>query len=212
MRDYFNDMLFRYPELSVVEKDIREVSKVLEDCFRNGGTLFIAGNGGSAADSEHLVGELLKGFKLKRELSEGLKNKFKEKFGEEGYDIAGKLQNAFKAVSLTSHPGFGTAFSNDVDADLVFGQQLFALGKEGDVFMGFTTSGNSRNILKAMKVASVQGIKTILMTGASGGKCSEIADYSIKVPETETYKIQELHLPVYHTICLVIEEIFYGKK
>jgi len=212
MQDYFNELICRYPELSDIEKDIREVYNLLKKCFNNNGTLFVCGNGGSASDGEHIVGELLKGFRLKREINQDLKNKFTEKFGEEGTNTAEKLQSGFKAISLGSHPAFLTAFANDVDADLIFAQQLFVLGKEGDVLMGFTTSGNSKNILKAMEVASVKGIKTILMTGASGGKAFKMADYSLKMPETETYKIQELHLPVYHAICLMIEEHFYGKK
>lgn len=212
MQDYFNELICRYPELSDIEKDIREVYNLLKNCFKNNGTLFVCGNGGSASDGEHLVGELMKGFKLKREINEDLKNKFTEKFGEEGTDTAEKLQSGFKAISLGSHPAFITAFANDVDADLIFAQQLFVLGREGDVLMGFTTSGNSKNIVKAMEVASIKGIKTVLMTGASGGKAFKMADHSLKMPETETYKIQELHLPVYHAICLMIEEHFYGKK
>ena len=133
-------------------------------------------------------------------------------FGEEGSFIADHLQNGLPAISLNGHPALSSAFANDVDASMVFAQQLFAMGKAGDVIIGLSTSGNSDNILKCLKVAKLKNITSILMTGRDGGKGAELADLSLIMPEMETYKIQELHLPVYHTMCIVIEDYFYGKK
>ena len=167
---------------------------------------------GSASDADHISGELLKGFLLKREISDKIKEDLKANFGEEGNFIGERLQNGLKAISLTGHPALSTAFANDVDSSLIFAQQLYALGSSGDVVIGLSTSGNADNVLKCFQVAKVKGIKTILLGGKDGGKCGKIADVSIIVPENETYMIQELHLPIYHTLCIMIEDYFYGQK
>jgi D-sedoheptulose 7-phosphate isomerase len=206
------ELIKRYPLLSSIKDNILEAFSILCRSFENDGTLFVCGNGGSAADGDHIVGELMKGFVLRREIDDSLKDSFLSKFGEEGRIFAEKLQKGLKAVSLTSHPALNTAFANDVDASLIYAQQLFVLGRKNDVLIAISTSGNSDNIYKCMQLASIIGVKTILMTGESGGRCAKLADCAIKVPESETFKIQEYHLPVYHTLCLMIEEKFYGRK
>jgi D-sedoheptulose 7-phosphate isomerase len=207
-----SELIKRYPVLSSIKDSIFEAFSIMVETFENDGTLFACGNGGSAADGDHIVGELMKGFVLRREIDGDLKDSFLSKLGEDGQIFADKLQKGLKAVSLTSHPALITAFSNDVDPSLIYAQQLFVLGRKGDVLVAISTSGNSDNIYKCMQLASVVGIKTILMTGDSGGRCAKIADCPIKVPESETFKIQEYHLPIYHTLCLMLEEKFYGGK
>ena len=210
---YLDDLFVRYSDLCFLHDDLLNSFKILKDCFTAGNTLFVCGNGGSASDSEHIVGELMKGFILSRRISdEKLKNNLMQKFGNEGEFIVNKLQNGLRAISLLSHPSLISAYSNDVSAEMIFAQQLHVLSRPGDVLMAITTSGNSLNVLRAVQLASAMGIKTILLTGSGGGKCAELADCSIKVPATETYKIQEYHLPIYHTLCLMLEDYFYGSR
>jgi D-sedoheptulose 7-phosphate isomerase len=211
MNRFIDDLVRRYPSLEGLADKINNAAKMIINALQAGNTLYMCGNGGSASDAEHIAGELLKGFCSKRPMDSGMKHEFAA-MGECGAELAEKLQCGLRAVSLVSHPAFLTAFANDVDASMIFAQQLFALGSKGDVVIGLTTSGNSENIYKCFTTARVMGIKTILLTGASGGKCSELADCIINVPENETFKIQEYHLPVYHTLCLMIEDSFYGKK
>jgi len=210
MNRFIKDLIERYPILDGIKTNIIEASEIMIEAFKNGNTLFLCGNGGSAADSEHIAGELLKGFILKRCLNIELKNKFETKYGKEGLNIAEKLQYGFRALSLTSHPAFTSAFSNDVDGSLTFAQQLLALSKPGDVVMGITTSGNSQNIYNCLMTASVVELKSILLTGYNGGKCASISDCVIKAPGDETFKIQEYHLPIYHTLCMIVEDYFHG--
>jgi len=207
-----NDLIRRYPGIADLKEYVRTTYEVILESLKKGGTVFTCGNGGSASDSEHIAGELLKGFILKRELKDELKNQFSDKFGEDGLKVANKLQYGLRAISLTSHPAFITAFANDVDANLIFAQQLFGLGRKGDVLIAISTSGNSANIYNCILTASIMGIKTVLLTGKSGGRCCALADVALKIPETEAYKIQEYHLPIYHTLCLMIEDYFYGKR
>ncbi len=207
---FLSDLIKRYPKLSLIKDSVFEAYSMLEHSFINEGTLFVCGNGGSASDADHIVGELMKGFKLKRQIEESLKNEFISRYGESGKIFGEKLQKGLKAVSLAGHPALSTAFANDVDSSLVFAQQLFVLAKKGDVLLGISTSGNSDNIYKCMQLANVLGIKTILLTGDNGGRCFELANCAIKVPESETYLIQEYHLPIYHTLCLMLEERFYA--
>ncbi len=205
------ELLKRFPELLVSEESIFCASDIIKQTFCNDGTLFACGNGGSAADAEHMVGELMKSFLLPRNTIPAVGSKLEKKYGEEGIIMAGKLQEGLRSVSLNGHPSLATAYGNDVDYEMIFAQQLYVLGRERDVVIGFTTSGNSKNVLNAFKVASVLGIQTIAMTGENGGKCASLVNCCIKVPETETYKIQELHLPVYHTLCAMLEDEFYGR-
>jgi len=206
-----DELIKRHPMLKSIKNEINECYFTLKNTFVNNKTLFICGNGGSASDSEHIVGELMKGFLLKREINSDLKNKFEEKYGEEG-KIFNKLQKGLRSISLTSHSSLNTAFSNDVSSELVFAQQLFVLAKEKDALLAITTSGNSKNVLRAVQVAKIKGLKVILLTGNknNGGKCGELADVVIKVPEEETYIVQEYHLPIYHAICAMLEKTFFG--
>ena len=186
------ELMERYPVLMPVKEDIFKTYEILRDAFLQDGTLLIAGNGGSCADSEHIVGELIK-----------------EAEPELGEELAKRLQGALPAIALTGHPALSTAFLNDVDGSMGFAQQVYGYGRKGDVFLGITTSGNSKNILYAAAVAKAAGLKVIGLTGRDGGRLKAMTDACIVVPEQETFKIQEFHLPVYHALCLMLEEYFY---
>ncbi len=211
MNEFLAKLIDRHPELKPNADRIEQAFEMICRSLEQNGTLFICGNGGSAADSEHIAGELLKGFVKKRPLSPVLKQKFEEYFGTAGLEMAGKLQGGLKAIALTSHPAFGTAFLNDVDASLIYGQQLNALGSAGDVLLGISCSGNAANVRKAMMVARVKGIKTILLTGNGKGSCMEMADCAIEAPCCETFMVQEYHLAIYHVLCMMIEDHFYNE-
>ena len=202
-------LVSRYPVLEGIAESIDKVYVALKSCFISDKILFCAGNGGSAADSEHIVGELMKGFHSKRSLNQVLQTAIEQRTGDS--QLAGKLQMGLRCISLLSHPALNSAFMNDVDPEMIFAQQLFVLGRNGDVVIGITTSGNSKNILNLFKTARARRITTILLTGKNHGLCEEFSDLAIHVPESETYKIQELHLPVYHCLCAMLEENFYGK-
>lgn len=204
-------LIQRYPVLDVVKDDIIDSYLVLEECYENGGKLLIAGNGGSAADSEHIAGELMKRFKIPRPVSNEYANKLIEADPEKGPELAKNLEQSLMAIPLVAHEALSTAYINDVDGLGVFAQQLLGFGRKGDVFLGISTSGNSKNVLNAAVVARASGLKIIGLTGQKGGKLAEVSDVAIKVPETETYMIQELHLPVYHCLCLMLEDRFFGK-
>ena len=203
------ELVARYPALEVCKADIQGAFELLKASYRAGGKLLVAGNGGSAADSEHIVGELMKGFVKKRTLSQDIQTKIMEIDPELGKSLCENLQGALPAIALTGHTALSTAFLNDVDGKLSFAQQVFGYGMPEDCFLGITTSGNSGNILSAMVAAKAKGLKTIALTGRDGGKVKALADVSIIVPEQETFKIQELHLPVYHALCLMLEEAFF---
>ncbi len=206
---YMNELVARYPVLSECIDDIIQLVTSIVDAYYAGNKLLICGNGGSAADSEHIVGELMKGFHLKRPLSPDEKKLFHEKFGDDGIYISENLQMAIPAISLTGHPCFSTAFQNDCDYQLVFAQQVYGYGKKGDLFLGITTSGNSRNVILAAMTAKLRGLKTAVLTGKEGGKIAGFSDICIKTPSSVTHEIQELHLPIYHAVCLQAEfEIF----
>jgi D-sedoheptulose 7-phosphate isomerase len=210
---YLTELLKKYNELNTIKSEILQSFNILKDCFTDNGTLFVCGNGGSAADAEHIVGELMKSFMLPRKLK---KNRFidktKELYGKESEVILPFLQEGFRAISLTGHLSLSTAFLNDVKSDMVFAQQLYVLARPKDVFLGISTSGNSSNVLKALQVAKALELNTIILTGKNGGKCSEIADCSMKAPSNIVYRIQEYHLPIYHTLCLMLEEYFFGEN
>ena len=207
---YLTELLERYPRLRSQEVAIWRTYEILRDCFESGGRLLIAGNGGSAADAEHITGELMKGFVKKRTLPEALRRQLQQEDAEAGAVLAQKLQGALPAMALTGHPGLSTAFLNDVDGQLIYAQQLLGYGKPGDVFLAISTSGNSPNIHYAAVTARALGIRVVGLTGRDGGLLARDAETAIVVPEQETYKIQELHLPVYHALCLMLEEHFYG--
>ena len=200
----------RYPALKIVESDIAAAYQILEDSYRNGGKLLVAGNGGSAADAEHIVGELMKGFKLPRKPQADFAEKLVRENKELGTVLAENLQGALPAIALDGHPALSTAYMNDCEPLLCFAQQVNGYGKEGDVFLGISTSGNSKNILYAATTAHAKGMKVIGLTGAKNSKLEQMSDVCIKVPQTETYMIQELHLPVYHCLCLMLEDEFFN--
>lgn len=206
---YLEELMERYPALAGVRAEILKAYEVLESCYENGGKLLIAGNGGSCADAEHIVGELMKGFVKRRAVSEEFAEKLMEADPKRGKELAQKLQGGLPAIALTGHPGLSTAFLNDVDGDLIFAQQTYGYGKKGDVLLGISTSGNSKNVMYAMAAAKALGMKTIGLTGKDGGQLKTAAGVTIVVPETETFKIQELHLPIYHALCLMLEERFF---
>ncbi len=200
----------RYPALTDCQAGIICAYNSIVATMKTGGTLFICGNGGSAADSEHIAGELMKSFLLPRPLDESIRAKFKDMYGEEGGYLAEKLQKGLRAFALTGHCALSTAMANDVAADLVFAQQLMAFGKDGDVLLGISTSGNSTNVCHAVRTATAIGMKTIGLSGKSGGKLNDLCEIMIRVPEDETQFIQELHLPVYHTLCAAVEDYFFS--
>ena len=199
----------RYPVLSVCENEIKKLTEALINCYKNGGKLLVCGNGGSAADAEHIVGELMKGFCSKRPLCDKEKAEL-EKYGEDGALLAQKLQSALPAISLYNETALITAYANDAEPSLIYAQQVYALGKPGDVLLCISTSGNSENVCYAVTAAKAKEMTVAALTGKSGGKLKNICDICIAVPETETYKVQELHLPVYHAVCLCLEEEFFG--
>lgn len=205
------DLIRRYPELEVCQKDIEKAYLLLEKTYDNDKKLLIAGNGGSAADSEHMAGELMKRFKISRPIDKKLSDKLKSIDKLRGTKLSKNLEKPLRAVPLTSHIAITTAYMNDADATGVFAQQMLGFGDKGDVFLAISTSGNSENIISACVVAKALGIKIIGLTGQKESLLSKYADVCINVPETETYKIQELHLPVYHCLCLMLENNYFRK-
>ena len=200
----------RYPKLDAVKQEIIDSYLIIEKSYSNGGKLLVAGNGGSAADSEHIVGELMKGFKMPRKLNEDYTKALISVDPELGETLSENLQGALPAIALDGHPALTTAYMNDCEPLLCFAQQVNGLGKPEDVFLGISTSGNSKNILYAATVAKAKGMKVIGLTGAKDSKLQTYADICIKAPDTETYMIQELHLPIYHCLCLMLEDKFFG--
>ncbi len=200
----------RYPELSVCADDIVAAYEKMLAVYQAGGKMLFCGNGGSAADAEHIVGELMKGFMLKRPPTDAQKEAFRAAFPEDADYMTANLQRGIPAISLVSQSAVQTAFNNDVDSAMVFAQQVFGYGRPGDLCMGITTSGNSRNVVYAIKAAKAMGLVTIGLTGAKESQLSDICDVTIRVPKTETYQVQELHLPVYHWICAALEEAIFA--
>lgn len=205
-------LVTRYPVLHPVMDDIATVYFTLRTAFEQGRKLLIAGNGGSAADSEHIVGELMKGFVLPRNIEASFADALCGADPELGSVLKSKLQGALPAIALDGHPALNTAYINDSEPLLCFAQQINGYGKRGDVFIGISTSGNSANILYAAVTARAKGMKVIGLTGVRESKLSKMADVCVRVPETETYKIQELHLPIYHCLCLMLENYFFKEK
>ncbi|MFS0613434.1 SIS domain-containing protein [Lederbergia ruris] len=202
-------LVSKYPELGGCTSGIEEAFRLLVNSYRQGGKLLLCGNGGSAADCEHIVGELMKGFVLKRPVDEQFRQQLKKVDPSEGEYMADHLQQALPAISLVSHTGLATAFANDIAADMVFAQQVYGYGNKEDIVLGLSTSGNSKNVIKAMQVAKAMGLKTIGLTGESGGKMKEICDVTIQVPWQETLEVQERHLPIYHALCMMLEKEFF---
>ena len=205
----FSEMLQRYTQLGRCQDRIMDAYKTLVECYAAGGKVLVAGNGGSASDSEHITGELMKSFRFRHDIEDSQKNDLKEKFGEDGAFLADTLESGLPAIPLPSLQSLGTAFSNDRNGLATFAQLVNVLGKKEDVFIGISTSGNSKNVVYALMVAKSKGMRTITLTGESGGRCKELSDICINVPEKETFKIQELHLPVYHALCAMVEAKFF---
>lgn len=201
----YNDLFKRYPELSCVKEDVEKVFEIIKETYINKGKLLVCGNGGSAADSAHIVGELMKGFMLSRQLPEKEKGKFLNK------DIADGLQGALPAISLVGESALITAFCNDCSPDLVFAQQVYGLMNENDTLLCLSTSGNSKNVVAAAETARVKGGSVVSIVGEKGGRLYDISDATIKLPSEITPEIQEYTLPVYHAICAMLEENFFGE-
>jgi D-sedoheptulose 7-phosphate isomerase len=202
---FLDHTIERHPALAPLRATIVAAVEAICQCHRNGGKILLCGNGGSAADAEHIVGELVKEFSIRRPIPQADAERL-EAFNPE---LAAKLQRGLTAISLVSQTAVGTAIANDVDGAMVFAQQVYAYGKPGDIVWGISTSGNSRNVVQALQVAKAFGLHTIGMDGQNPGAMDEYCDVLFKVPETQTYKIQELHLPIYHAICILVEyELF----
>lgn len=207
---HIDTLVMRYPLLSECRDSIEEAYHIMEDAYSKGRKLLVAGNGGSASDSEHIVGELMKEFKMKRKVYAHQAEQLKSIDPEMGSVLAENLQGALPAICLTGHSSLTTAFMNDSSPELIFAQQVNGYGRVGDVFWGISTSGNSSNVCYAAVTAKANGLKVISLTGKKESKLSAMSDCCIRVPEIETYKIQELHLPVYHCLCMMLEEHFFS--
>lgn len=202
MNTHLAALLKRHTPLAACGDDITGAFTVLRDCYRAGGKVLLCGNGGSAADAEHWAGELLKGFCSMRSLTQTQRETLPP-------DIGGYLQGSLPAIPLSSFLALSTAFSNDAEPSMVYAQLVWGLGKENDVLVALSTSGNSENVLYAVKTANAMNMKTVGLTGRSGGALSSLVDVCITVPETETYLVQEYHLPVYHCLCRMLENEFF---
>ena len=203
-------LISTYPELDICATDIAAVFNTLRDCYRNGGKLLTCGNGGSAADAEHIVGELMKGYLLKRPIPEEMRAKLIDISPRDGDHLADHLQGALPAISLVSQTSLLSAIANDTAADMVYAQQVYAYGREADALIGLSTSGNSRNVIYAMQVARALGLHTIGLTGPTGGALKPLCEVCICVPTESTPSIQERHLPIFHVLCAMLEEEFFA--
>lgn len=210
LQHHIDRLLHRYPKLERMASPIISAYQLMEQTYSHDGKLLIAGNGGSAADAEHIAGELMKRFKTPRPIPGAFADKLKSVDLVRGTALAKNLECSLMAIPLVAHEALSTAFINDADGQGVFAQQLYGFGRSGDVFLGISTSGNSQNIMNAVVVAKALGIKVVGLTGADGGELARTADVAVKAPETETFMIQELHLPIYHCWCLMLEDRFFG--
>ncbi|MBG0787816.1 MAG: SIS domain-containing protein [Anaerolineaceae bacterium] len=208
--DPISKLVHRYPDLEQTREDITRAAEVLIQVYSEKGKVLVCGNGGSASDSEHIVGELMKAFALDRPVSAGFRHDLADKYpGEAGY-LADHLQRALPAISLVSQSALISAYANDVAPDMVYAQQVYGYGQAGDALIALSTSGNSTNVINAVKIASVMGVRTIGMTNSDGGKLAPLCDVCIRVPRKDTPEVQELHLPIYHALCELLEEKFFG--
>ena len=211
MKYNIDGLINRYPILASCKEDITNAYTILEKCYMNGNKLLVAGNGGSCSDGEHIVGELMKSFKLERKLNDSFIDKMISIEPITGKELGEKLQGVLPVIALDGHQSLNTAFINDVEngALFTFAQQILGYGDAGDVFLAITTSGNSKNLLYSCIVAKAKGMKIVALTGKDGGKIKQYADVSIIVPLSETFLIQEYHLPIYHCLCLMLEDKFF---
>jgi len=199
-----------YPDLKGCRESILDAFQLLSNCYRQGGLIMVCGNGGSAADAEHIVGELMKGFKMKRPMKQEKRHWIQTMFPADGEFLTENLQQAIPAISLISQTSISTAFANDVNAEMVFAQMVFGYGKPDDVLIGLSTTGNSANVVNACKIAKALGIRTIAFTGEKASRLSELCNVTIQVPAQEVFRVQELHQPVYHTLCAMLEIEAFG--
>ncbi len=204
--DILDRLTERYPALAPLHVNIFEAFQTICQAYNNGGVLYVCGNGGSAADAEHIVGELMKSFRKKRPADARIQESLTQMFGETGRILGETLEGGLPAISLCSHVSLKSAVANDTDPSNIYAQQLFSLGRAGDCLIAISTSGNAENCVRAAMIAKLTGMKTIALTGEKGGRLKEIAEVTISVPEHETYAVQELHLPVYHCLCAMLEE------
>lgn len=207
-----DELARRFPVLADLRQPLETAADLIGTALEKGGTLMVCGNGGSAADSEHIVGELMKGFLLPRRLAADAVRQLTAAGGADGEYLGRTLQGGLRAVALTGHPALSTAVINDNGGDLAFAQQLWALGRPGDVLLAISTSGNARNVCLAAVAAKALGMRVVSLTGAGGGRLKPLADVALCVPERETYRVQELHLPLYHALCAMLESRFFGNS
>jgi D-sedoheptulose 7-phosphate isomerase len=211
MDKHLQNVVRRYPALAACAATLPAALDLLVTAFENGGKLLLCGNGGSAADCDHIVGELMKSFLRPRPISAAHRDTLCRS-GTEGQTLAGVLQGGLPCVALTGHTALNFAIANDMRADVIFAQQVYALGRPGDVLWGLSTSGNAGNVVTAFRVARVLGVRTLALTGQGGGVLGPLADVVVRVPATATPEVQELHLPIYHALCAALEEHFFGTK
>jgi D-sedoheptulose 7-phosphate isomerase len=207
--EILDKLIKRYPTLEVCKEDIRDAGNMIIESYKNSGQLLTCGNGGSSSDAEHIVGELMKSFSKKRPIDSDLAKALEEVSDERGSLIASKLEKGLPAISLNAHGALVSAVSNDIGGDFIYAQQVIGYGRKNDVLLGISTSGNSQNVVDACIVAKAKGLKVITLTGEKGGKMKNYADVSICVPSTCTPDVQELHLPIYHALCIMVEETFF---
>ena len=211
MTNAIDTLINNYPDLRVCQESLIQARELLRNTYRRGGKLLLCGNGGSGADCEHIVGELMKGFLSPRPLPAEVRERFRQHFPEEADYLADHLQGALPAISLVSHPALSSAFSNDVSAEMVYAQQVYGYGQPHDALWAISTSGNSANVVRAVQVAKALGVATIGLTGKDGGKLSKLCDVIIKAPRDLTHEVQELHLPIYHALCISLENDFFDR-
>ncbi len=204
------DLLNRYSELQPLKEQVAAAAELIIETYKNGGKVLVCGNGGSCSDADHIVGELMKSFEGRRPLAKELQEELIRLSPETGKMLAEKLQQGLPAISLTVHQSLITAIANDISGEVIYAQQVVGWGNKGDVLIGLSTSGNSQNVIDAMIVARAKGLKTIGMTGETGGKMRKWSDVLINVPQRRTAYVQELHLPVYHALCMMVEIEFFG--
>jgi D-sedoheptulose 7-phosphate isomerase len=207
---FIDELIERYPQLLPVKNEIQQAGECLIECYTQGKKVLVCGNGGSCSDSDHIVGELMKGFEHMRPIPQSLKNQLSGIDEERGKYLAEKLQHGLPAISLTAHSGLITAVANDTDANLIFAQQVVGYGTPGDVLIAISSSGNSQNVIDAIITAKAKGLTVIGLTGETGGKMKTFCDILINVPGKRTAVVQELHLPVYHLLCVMVENHFFG--
>lgn len=209
MQNAISSLIEKYADLKPAQNAIETAYTLLESSFTRGGKLLVCGNGGSASDSDHIVGELMKGFTKSRSVKNSFRNQLSERFGDEGETIGTLLQGALPAISLSAHGALVSAIGNDTDASMIYAQQVYGYGRQGDVLLAVSTSGNSKNVVRAVAVAKALELKTIGLTGAKGGELLQLCDVSICVPYHSTADVQERHLPIYHALCIALEEAFF---